>query len=397
LNDNYAVNNIAANLNTGKTFYIKNANINGSSTQPYTNNHNTLASVIKKNSDLILQSDGSTWQQLSNYSKSTLTKISDNVFTFSNGTDPNVSFIAENIDIDYPSVLPGMIARFRADFEDTIIDDTNPNLDQNGEALGNMASQNNFNNNVYQWRDISERDDDNDPTTARIKNNNHLNASTNSPFNNGGPILVDQEGIATYTRNNITSPLYRNNATVKGRSNGNRSHLRVDIEPDLNGSFTFVFVMRAVTNNPGTYASFIASSVGTNKTNPSGASVDGSWQISTNWETNNLIFRYDDSQGTKDDIILHPYNTQIHAYYIEYNDLNRNLKVYVDGILIADKIFANNLQSPIIRDLRLFKNRNAETYLEAEFHEFFLADTVFSVNQKQLLIEYVLAKWGVNL
>lgn len=388
-------------VNKGKAYYIKNLNLNNTSISDFTNNRNiNTTNYIKKNSNLIIQSDGVYWQQINNYSKSTLTKESENIFSFNNNINSAVRFKAENVKTDYPSVLPGMIARFRADYKYTIIDDSDVTFGADGKANGKNGNHVDFNNTIFQWRDISERDHDNDAATPRVKNNNHLTATVISPPSNQS-LYIDSEGIASYIPNNITTPEYRNNAMVKGVGKVEditESHLRVDLSPDLNESFTFVFVMRAVNPTATKYGSFIASADGHSgsSTTPKGANSVGSWQISTTLENTPLYFRYHDGSDTED-IELHNYDTNIHAYYIEYNNLNRNLKIYVDGNLVSDTVIATDKQSPIIRDLRLFKNRNSETYLEAEFHEFFLADTVFSVGQKQLLIEYILAKWGVNL
>ncbi|PCI06230.1 MAG: hypothetical protein COB81_01500, partial [Flavobacteriaceae bacterium] len=289
--------------NKGKTYYIKNPNLNNTNISEYSNNRNiTTTNTIQSNSNLVIQSDGLNWQQINNNSKSTLTKESEHIFAFNNGINSAVRFKAENVKTDYPSVLPGMIARFRADYKYTIIDDSDVTFGANGEANGKDANHAGFNGSIFQWRDISERDHDNDVTTPRVKNNNHLTATVITPPSNQ-PLYIHPEGKANYIPNNITTPEYRNNAMVKGVAKDKdvtESHLRVDLSPDLNESFTFVFVMRAVNPTATRYGSFIASANGHRGSNfnPKGASSDGSWQISTTLANTPLYFRYHDGSCT---------------------------------------------------------------------------------------------------
>ena len=299
------------------------------------------------------------------------------------------------VEIDYPRNLPGLIARYRADSLQTIIDNTNPTVfNANNINQGNNASEAGFNGTVFQWLDISQDDMGND-------NNNHLTA-----HNNNGT-ATSASNSATYLANAITNPSYRSNATVRG--DGNNDHLFVDINPNITQSFTFIFVMQALNSNPGTYNSFIASSTGHNGTNPSGQQSRGAWQISTTADVTRLYFRWADRRRSNNpgsanynryntrDLILHNYDTDKHVYYIEYDDTTRELRIEVDGVIIPNGVYTitgtNN--SPVIDNLKLWRNRAMNSYLRAEFHEFFLSDEIFDSSQKQLLTNYLLAKWGI--
>jgi len=86
--------------NLGRIYIIKNPNTTNTSISSYMDNGAAPNTTIFSNSNLWLQSDGTVWQQINNYSKSTLTNNGDGTFTFSNGLDADITFIAEELNTD---------------------------------------------------------------------------------------------------------------------------------------------------------------------------------------------------------------------------------------------------------------------------------------------------------
>ncbi|PCI06226.1 MAG: hypothetical protein COB81_01480 [Flavobacteriaceae bacterium] len=293
------------------------------------------------------------------------------------------------IEIDYPSTLPGLVARYRADDLESIIDDSKPWVNGSGKSPGKKATHHKFNRTVFQWRDISKRDTDGDGIPDK-NNNNHLTAY------NKYRSFTDANASASYSYNTISSPSYQTNANVSG--DGINDHLFKDIEPNLTENFTFIFVMRATNPDPGTWNSFIASSSNTSEDDPNGPSIAGAWQISTNENTDKLFFGYCGKikNGTNW-LPLIDFDTKRHVYYIEYHKPSKKLTIFVDGLAkVSHTVSAENI-GPIIDELRLFRNRNMDTYIAAEFNEFFLADRLFTTGEKMKVTNYLIYKWGVNL
>ncbi|PCE63197.1 hypothetical protein [Sediminicola luteus] len=294
------------------------------------------------------------------------------------------------VEIDYPKNLPGMIARYRADSTQTIIDYNYTNFNANGIANGYNASQPFFSGDVFQWVDISYRDTNNDGIND-TPNNNHLTA------HNRYRTSIDPWASATYVPNTATSPSYRTNAKVQG--DGVDDHLFKDISPNLTDDFTFIFVMRATNPNPGNYNSFIASSSSTSQQNPNGPRIGGAWQVSTTNDRSTFYFGYcrKTNSGTSW-LPLIPFDTQVHVFYIEYDKSANRLLVSVDGVTRVNHTVntSNGQMGPIIDELRLYRNRNMDTYIAAEFNEFFLAEVLFDESQKRKITNYLLAKWGVS-
>ncbi|PCI06229.1 MAG: hypothetical protein COB81_01495 [Flavobacteriaceae bacterium] len=84
-------------LNVGRIYIIKNPNTSNTSISNYMDNGGAIKTTIIANSNLWLQSDGTVWQQINNFSKSTLTDNGDGTFTFSNGIDADITFLAEQV------------------------------------------------------------------------------------------------------------------------------------------------------------------------------------------------------------------------------------------------------------------------------------------------------------
>lgn len=84
-------------LNLGRIYIIKNPNASNTTISNYLDNGGAIKTSIIANSNLWLQSDGTVWQQINNFSKSTLTDNGDGTFTFSNGIDADITFLAEQV------------------------------------------------------------------------------------------------------------------------------------------------------------------------------------------------------------------------------------------------------------------------------------------------------------
>jgi len=289
------------------------------------------------------------------------------------------------VGIDYPSTLPGLIARYRADSLETIYDDsgrTKKKFPQFHKKTGIVkqcknAAQEGFELKVFQWLDITG-------------NNNHLTAYDRYRT------TIDPDASASYTFSTVTDPNYQTNAKVIG--DGFYDHLYKDIDPNLEEDFTFIFVMRATNPNPGGYNSFIASSSHTSQDSPNGPSRAGAWQISTNTDTNNLYFGYCEAyNGATHWLPLINFDTQVHVYYIEYDFSEKKVTISVDGLTKVSHTVSPGRTGPIIDELRLFRNRNMDTYIAAEFNEFFLADRLFTDGEKLKVTNYLISKWGVSL
>jgi len=289
------------------------------------------------------------------------------------------------VEIDYPSTLTGLIARYRADDLSTIYDNSCKN-DKKFPEFANKtgiikkcknANQKGFIKNVFQWLDISG-------------NKNHLTAYNKYRSD------YESEAAPLYIPNDITNPSYSTNATVSG--DGINDHLYKDINPNLDGDFTFIFVMRATNPSPGTYDSFIASSSSTNQNNPKGPQIAGAWQISTNNNTSNLYFGYcyERNRGTIWLELLN-FDTNVHVYYIQYDVSETRLTISIDGITKIIHTVDKRKTGPIIDELRLFRNRNMNTNIAAAYHEFFLANRIFTNKEKLKVTNYLIAKWGVNI
>jgi len=212
----------------------------------------------------------------------------------------------------------------------------------------------------------------------RSGNNRHFTAYVNSgSVNNARP---------TYVCNTISTPFYKSNAHIRG--DGINDDMRFDFSSDPSGiideDFTFVFVMRAEDNTPGTYNSFISSGTGAN--------VNTHWQISTTNDLSNfyLLLRGNSTR------LIGPYDTNPHVFTLQRKTISSQIHVIFkfDGVQVFDYISTNHGR-PTLKNLKLFRNRNEGTYIEASFYEFFVFTQDLSANQEYELSQYLLSKWGI--
>lgn len=156
--------------------------------------------------------------------------------------------------------------------------------------------------------------------------------------------------------------------------------------------------MRATNSSPVEYNSFIASSSNSSTQSPNIPNIAGAWQISTSSNTNNLYFGYCNKKNKGTNwIALIPFDTKVHIYYIQYKISTKLLTISVDGLTKVVHTVANGRIGPSIDELRLFRNRNLDTYIAAEFNELFLSKNIFSFTEKLKATNYLIYKWGVNI
>lgn len=190
----------------------------------------------------------------------------------------------------------------------------------------------------------------------------------------------------TYICNTLTTPFYKSNACIHG--DGINDDMRYDFANDPGGvidnDFTFVFVMKAENPNPGTYNAFISSGTG--------ASVNKNWQISTtNDKTKfHLLLRGNSTQ------VIGDYDTQPHVFILQRKTIAGQVHVIFkfDGTEVFDYV-SNANGEPTLSKLKLFRNRNEGTYIEASFFEFFVFTQELTANQEYELSQYLQSKWGI--
>lgn len=190
----------------------------------------------------------------------------------------------------------------------------------------------------------------------------------------------------TYKCNTIEAPFYKSNACIHG--DGVNDDMRFDFANDPGGvidnDFTFVFVMKAENPTPGTYNAFISSGTG--------ASVNKNWQIST---TNDKTKFHLLLRGNSTRVIAN-YDTQPHVFILQRKTIAGQVHVIFkfDGTQVFDYV-SNTNGEPTLSKLKLFRNRNEGTYIEASFFEFFVFTQELSANQEYELSQYLLSKWGI--
>ncbi len=203
----------------------------------------------------------------------------------------------------------------------------------------------------------------------------------------------------TYSCDSQSFPFYTSDASVTG--DGTDDEMRVDFETIpagaidglsgiLDQDFTFVFVMQAFDPNPGRFDSFIASG--------NSPQVAHNWQIGTVSDTSNFYFslRGNNNANTwKKELI--PFDTNPHVFEIRrYTTGSGEIRVvfYVDGIEVFDDAI-NAASAPTLSLLKMYKNRNDEKFIHANFFEFFVFTQDITEDQQFELSQYLLSKWGV--
>lgn len=189
-----------------------------------------------------------------------------------------------------------------------------------------------------------------------------------------------------YYCNTLNFPFYKSNAHITG--DGVNDELRFDFSNDpsgvINTDFTFVFVMNAEDPNPSTWDSFISSG-----TNPN---VNHNWQISTTSNKNNFYFLLKGKPHT----LIAPFDTQPHVFILQRKKIGNTIHVIFkfDGNQVFSYTTSSAL-APTLSKLKLFRNRNENTYIEASFSEFFVFTQDLSANEEYELEQYLLSKWGI--
>lgn len=247
----------------------------------------------------------------------------------------------------------------------------------------------------YLWLDASDPD--------YFSNNVNLSTTFACPGDNLEPVRVwkDRSGNnrhfyafganadaarPLYHCNTIETPFYKSNACIKG--DGVNDDLRFDFANDPSGvidnDFTFVFVMKAEDSTPGNYNSFISSGTG--------ASVDKNWQISTTTDVTkfHLLCRGNPTR------VIGNYDTQPHVFILQRKTISGQIHIIFkfDGTQVFDYISSAN-GAPTLSKLKLFRNRNEGTFIEASFYEFFVFTQDLTANEEYELSQYLKSKWGI--
>lgn len=189
-----------------------------------------------------------------------------------------------------------------------------------------------------------------------------------------------------YHCNTLETPFYKSNACIHG--DGVNDDMRFDFANDPSGvidnDFTFVFVMQAEDATPGTYNSFISSGTG--------ASVNKNWQISTTTDVTKFHFL---CRGNSTRVIAN-YDTQPHIFVLQRKTIGGQIHVIFkfDGTQVVDYVSAAS-NAPSLSKLKLFRNRNEGTFIEASFFEFFVFTQDLTANEEYELSQYIKSKWGI--
>ena len=142
--------------------------------------------------------------------------------------------------------------------------------------------------------------------------------------------------------------------------------------------------MKAEDPTPGTYNAFISSGTG--------ASVNKNWQISTTTDKTkfHLLLRGNSTR------VIANYDTQPHVFILQRKTIAGQVHVIFkfDGTQVFDYV-SNTNGEPTLSKLKLFRNRNEGTYIEASFFEFFVFTQELTANQENELSQYLLSKWGI--
>lgn len=247
----------------------------------------------------------------------------------------------------------------------------------------------------YLWLDASDPD--------YFSSDLNLNTTFTCPDSNLTPVHVwkDRSGNnrhfyaygtntdvvrPTYSCNTITTPFYKSNGCIHG--DGINDDMRFDFASDPSGvidnDFTFVFVMKAEDPTPGTYNAFISSGTG--------ASINKNWQISTTIDKTKFYLLL---QGNPSQVIGN-YDTQPHVFELQRKTISGQIHVIFkfDGTEVFNYI-SNANGAPTLSKLKLFRNRNEGTYIEASFFEFFVFTQSLTANQDYELSQYLQSKWGI--
>ena len=154
---------------------------------------------------------------------------------------------------------------------------------------------------------------------------------------------------------------------------------------EVNSDFTFIFVMQSLKAVPNFFDSFISSTSGISTTYP------GSWQIGTSGtDISKFNLRLQTSSTTYMDYPLNAYDTNSHVVLM--SRVGTTLKLMVDG-----QTFFNGSVSaqPKLTYFKLFRNRIANSFLQARFYEFFVFNGTLTANEEFELNQYLKSKWGI--
>lgn len=244
----------------------------------------------------------------------------------------------------------------------------------------------------YLWLDASKPEyfssNSNSNTTFTCPNDNLGNTwlwLDKSGNNRHFSVFGGNNARPTYHCNTIQVPYYKSNAHITG--DGINDDLRYDFGANggvINNDFTFVFVMKAEDNTPGNYNSFISSGTG--------SSVNRNWQISTTTDRTNFYLLLRGNPTT----LIGPYDTNPHVFILQRKTIAGQIHVIFkfDGVEVFDYISTSH-GAPSLSKLKLFRNRNEGTFIEASFYEFFVFTQTMSANEEYELSQYLLSKWGI--
>lgn len=210
---------------------------------------------------------------------------------------------------------------------------------------------------------------------------------------------VSNSANPTYYCDSQTDPYYLSDAKVSG--DGIDDDMRFDfgsapagtldgLSGVIDQDFTFVFVLQAIDPSPSNYDSFIASG--------NSSLVAKNWQISTTDDINNFYFalRGNTKANTKTKVLV-PFDTNTHVFVLQRYTVGSTIRIKfsVDGNLAFDEA-TNAASAPTLSVMKLYKNRNRnnETYKEANFKELFVFNKELTADEEYELEQYLLSKWG---
>lgn len=244
----------------------------------------------------------------------------------------------------------------------------------------------------YLWLDASKPEyfsSNSNPNTTFICPNNNLGKTwlwlDKSGNNRHFSAFGGNNARPTYHCNTIEVPYYKSNAHITG--DGVNDDLRYDFGANggvINNDFTFVFVMKAENNAPTAYNSFMSSGTGSN--------VSHNWQISTTSLSSEFGFLLRGHPTRK----IADYDTKPHVYILQRKTIGNQIFVIFkfDGVEIFS-YQTNAAKAPTLSKLKLFRNRNEGTFIEASFYEFFVFTQTMTANEEYELSQYLLSKWGI--